>query len=165
MLEYRLANEADRKFLVGSWVDSYRTSHAAGMISMDDWDAVMAPQVKKVLARDGVLVHVAYAPAELEGNDLYGWVAVERDYHIPTARKVSGRRVLADAHSPLVHYVFVKQPYRRMGIARGLLRAAGVSTDDEFLYSCRTAVIGKLASQIPKARWAPLVARHPKNKP
>lgn len=154
----RAAEPGDAAFVVGSWVDSYRTAHAAGMIPMGAYDRVYREAVAAVLSRPGVSVFVACHPREVE--DIYGWAAVERGASVPVREREDGRWVerLSPCPLALVHYVYVKQPYRRMGLARALLAAAGVDPAGEFLYTCKTAVVSRLP--LPRARWAPLVARY-----
>lgn len=143
-LAYRLAREHDRPFVVESWLSSYRTAHAAGLIAMDDWHDVMLRQVERVLARPGCETHVACHPGEdLPGADLYGWIATE-----PEPEPGLG---------PLVHYCYVKVAYRRMGIARGLLSAAGVDRQRPWVYTCKTGVVSSLP--LGQGRWRPLIAR------
>jgi GNAT superfamily N-acetyltransferase len=148
-LAYRPADTEDHSFVVESWLSSYKTAHAAGLIAMASWREVMVPQIERVLAKPGVQVHVAYHPGEQDrGADLYGWIAAE-----PGAE-------------PLVHYVYVKQPYRRMGIARGLLGALGIDPASDLEYTCKTPIVSRLP--LPRARWQPLRARFdeaPKTKP
>lgn len=165
-LDYRRAEERDLRLVVGTWVGSYRTAHAAGMICMADWRDVMEKQVARVLERPDVEVWVAYNPQEESTRgDLYGWIAVERNYQVPVRERVDGRWVesLNPSWAPLVHYVYVKQPYRLLGIARGLFLAAHVSLESEFLFSCKTPVVSKVEHRIPLAHWAPLICRYPKD--
>lgn len=148
-LAYRPAEAGDVVFIVNSWLSSFRGSHTAGMIAMDDWKQVMERQVRRVLARDGVRAYVAYAPGETDKKvDLYGWIAVELGHD-----------------APLVHYCYCKRAYRRMGIARGLFATAGVDPSKRFFYTCKTPSAAVLARhrKIPKARWSPLIARYPKD--
>lgn len=141
-LAYRSATESDRAFVVDSLVSSFRTAHAAGLIAMDDWRDVMERQVVKLLERPGVVVTVACRPGEEDtGADVYGWIAVEQ------------------GEPPLVLYCYVKQPYRRLGMARGLFRAAGVDPAQPFEFAAKTAVVSKLLGKIPRAKWHPLRAR------
>lgn len=168
-LEYRPADERDAPFIVDSWVSSYRNAYAAGLISMTDWREVMTEQVRRVLLRPGVDAIVACHPTDIDGaTDLYGWIAVERGYSVPirTSEMRGGRRLhtttMQLADEPLVHYVFVKQAYRRMGIARGLFEAAHIDPARPFRYTCKTAMVRKLAGQIPGSEWAPLIARYPR---
>ncbi len=165
-LAYRPADVGDLLFVTEGWIDSFRTSRSAGLIAMDDWSDIMTRQVRKVLARPGVDAWVAFHPGEKDRiADLYGFIAVERNYDIVRNDFVDGRHVrrMVRTDVPLVHFVYVKKPYRRMGVARGLFKAAGVGP--RFNYTCRTSIVTKLAEKIPQATWEHLVARFPKNKP
>jgi GNAT superfamily N-acetyltransferase len=145
---FRPAELSDRRFIVGAWMMSFRTSHSAGLIAMDDWVGVMRPQIEKLLEREGTTTVVAYDPDEPAGlTDLQGFIAAD----------------VTPGSLPLVLYVYVKEPYRRWGYARGLFRAIGVDPERPFLYACKTAVVAELARlrKIPSARWDPLAARYP----
>lgn len=164
-IEYRLAAEPDMVLVVESFLESYRDAHAAGLIQMEDWFDVMRPQWRKVLARPGVEVFVACWKGERDHvADLAGWIVVERGYQVPERVRANGRWVkrMEPQAQPLVHYVLVKQPYRRHGIARGLFHAAGVNPAAGFNYTCKTAIVTTVAAKIPAARWVPMVARFPK---
>lgn len=165
MYAYRRAVERDQPLIVDSWLESYRCSHAAGLVSMDSWRDVMTPEVLRVLARPGVQTWVAYQPEEQSTRgDLAGWISVERDYEVPMHVLEQGRRDdrMVPCSLPLVHYVYVKAPYRNAGIARGLFSAAGVLPREEFLYTCKVGLLTRLASKVPLARWQPLIARYSK---
>lgn len=172
-LAHRTATKADRAFVVDSFISSYRTAHTAGLISMADWRQIMAVQIVGLLDRPGVDTIVAYRPGEDPGTaDIYGWIAVE-------ARREhgdEGHPIYLDCpachdldirpQEPMVVYVYVKAPYRKLGIARGLLKAAGIEPGDPFDYAAKTAVVSKLRHKIPAARWNPLRARFaPKTRP
>jgi len=146
-LAFRLADEADAAFIVQSWLASFRTAHAAGLIAMEDWREVMGAQIRKMLVRPGVSVWVAHHPGEEDHRaDLYGWVAVE------------GR----PDSVPLVLYCYVKHAYRQMGIASRLLSAAGVT--DRYDYAAKTEMLGRIARKrsrtLARGRWDPLAARY-----
>jgi GNAT superfamily N-acetyltransferase len=112
---------------------------------MEDWRAVMEPQLRKLLTRPGVEVWVACHPGEEDHrSDLYGWIAVERGHR-----------------QPLVLYVYVKQAYRRQGLARGLFAAVGIDPAAPFSYAAKTSAVRDLRSKIPLSRWEPLIARFP----
>lgn len=165
MIAYRVAIESDYRLIVESFLDSYRDAHAAGLIAMEDWHPVMGPQWRKLLARPGVVVHVAHHLGETDTiADVAGWIAVERDYEEMRSVQRGGRFVkrIVRSNLPLVHYVFVKLNYRREGIARGLFAAAGVDPSQPFNHSAKTGVISELASKTPHARFRPLIARHSK---
>lgn len=116
---------------------------------MTDWRVVMTRQLSLLLARSGVEIHVAYHPGDdSHVADMYGWLAVEKS---PPA--------------PFVLYAYVKQSYRRMGIGRALLKAAGLEPTGSWEYAAKTGIVTKLAGKMPNARWDPLRARFsPKSK-
>lgn len=161
-ISFRNALPTDIPFVVDSWVASYRNAHAAGMISMENWAVVMIPEVYKVISRPGVKVLVAYHPDEPKESDAYGYAVVEHGMRYPVRERV-GRRTekrMVEAEGPVVHYVYVKQLYRRMGIARALLESADVS--DQFIYSCKTGVCSKI-DRLKSCKWMPLLVRYPKD--
>lgn len=135
----RQATDSDRRWVISSWLDSYRTAHTAGLIAMSRWKAVMTPELESILDRPGCAVLVAYTPGDDPDTDGLGWLCHEG--HAP----------------PLLHYVYVKQPYRRLGIAGTLLRRAGIDPARTLLYSCKTPVVSRL--HLPLARFNPLIAR------
>lgn len=141
-LAFRRATDSDRVMVVRTFLDSTRTMRSAGLIAMDDWEAVMRPQAEKLLARPGVEVLVAYAPGEEPPFDVYGWLAHEKG-HI----------------WPYVLFVYVFANYRKNGIARRLLAEAAIGPDDEFRYA--VWLERSLAEKVPLATWSPLTARYP----
>jgi GNAT superfamily N-acetyltransferase len=147
-LAYRRAIEDDMRFIVESFLESFRTCYSAGLIAMDDWYTVMRPQAQKLFARPGAEQYVAHHPGEeFKGVDLYGFIAVERGHE-----------------SPVVVYVYVKSDYRRQGLARGLFAAAGIDPRRAFVYVARTAIAMKLRDKAPLARWSPLTVRFKEQK-
>jgi hypothetical protein len=140
---YRRATDEDRIFIDYGWLDSYRWAHAAGMIHMDDWRDVMLPQIARVHKRPKVITMVAAEPDALVGF------------------------MTAEPHNepPLVFYVYVKEQYRRAGIARGLFRAIGIDPRERFVYACKTAVVTDLVSKAPRSRFDPYAARFDEYRP
>lgn len=147
-LDYRPAKESDFALISSSFLAGYRTAHAAGMILMDDWDTVMGEQWAKILVREGVDAFVAFKPDEPDTRfDLYGFIVVDNNY------EMKGNSI------PFVVYCNVKHGYRRLGVATGLFKVAGVDPTKEFHYAAKTGVVSKLREQIPLARWKPLAIR------
>jgi GNAT superfamily N-acetyltransferase len=146
-IAFRPAELADRRFIVLNWLSSYRTAHTAGLIAMEDWHDVMWPQVEKLLDRPTSTTFVAYDPDESDRLvDLHGFIAAD-----------------ITPGPPLVLYVYVKDAYRRAGIARGLFEAIGVDPRRPFLYACKTPIVAELAEQrkIPCAKFDNNAARYP----
>jgi GNAT superfamily N-acetyltransferase len=139
MTAYREALPADLPFAIGTWSSNYKNSHYAGIVQTEDWPDVMHAAIGKILARPTTRTIVAFEPPAF----LYGFIAGE----------------LADT-MPVVHWIYVKSPYRKAGIARGLFAALGVDPAREFLYTCRTIACVRLADKIPLARFTPGAARY-----
>ena len=159
----RPAVPEDRAFIVDSWVESYRHCHAAGLIPMPHYNGVYRAAVNWLLDRPGVAVTVA-----VDDDMILGWVAVEADPVVPVRRRVrtDGRmqwtEQLESAGCPMVLYCFVKDAFRRHGIARALFAAAKVDLGARFLYASKTPAADRLKDKFPHARWDPLAARFPK---
>lgn len=144
-LAYRPAQTGDLRFVLETFLDSFRLSHAAGLIAMEDWREVMAKQWGKLIAPASAEIVVAYHPGESgQRADLYGWISVDKR-----------------TPPPFVLYAYVKQPYRKMGILRGLLLACGLGPDAGFEYAAKTPASSKLVDKFPRASWNPLRARFP----
>lgn len=146
-LSFRAAarDDSDRQFVISHWSSSYKKSHSAGLIQADDWADIMRPQIAKVLDRPGMRAIIAY---EKDDPDFfYGFIAGDSDDIID---------------APVIAYVYVKENYRKSGIARALFRAFGVEPNQRFTYACRTGIVTKLSSKIPLARFNPLEIRYPK---
>jgi hypothetical protein len=107
------ATRADVPGIVDSWMASYRTAHAAGLIPMARWGDVMRPVVEAILARSTVIVARGSIP-----DSNRGWLAYEGD--------------------DLLHYMYVWKwaRGRRYAVAETLLEAANLAP--RFTYSCRT---------------------------
>ena len=148
MIAFRLAAAHDRQFIISGWSSSFRTSHSAGMIHMDDWADVMHRQIVRVLDRPSVVTLVAYDTEETDRiADLAGFIAFD-----------NGRTV------PVVYYVYVPQTKRRLGIARSLFRRARIDPTKPFAFACKTAIVSQLKAKIPCAKWTPLTARFDEEK-
>lgn len=142
---YRLAEPEDLRFVLESFLDSFKSSHAAGLVCMDDWREVMAPQLAKILARRSVEIWVAYNPgAENPRANIYGWLAHEKGWT-----------------QPYVIYCYVKLGYRKKGLARRLFKKAGIDPAEPFEYAAKTSMLTRkrLRAAIPMASWKPLRIR------
>ena len=147
MISHRPAMSIDRNFVVKSWLASWRDSNTAGMISVDTWFEVMTPQVNARLTWPGVQTIVAFETTNPDiTSNAYGFLVIDFDDSPKT-----------------VFYLFVKAPYRRSGIARGLLDVAGIGPNTRFSYVCSTPIVSQLQRKIPMGKWTPLLGRFPKS--
>lgn len=128
---YRYAIPDDDPFIISGWSSSYRTSDDHPMMQMETYAVDQHARIRAVLARPRVQVIVAH------GEVLRGFIVYELSaYGLP----------------PLLWYVYVAQPYRRMGIAHGLFVAARIDPREPFEYACRTRVVRDLRHKAPAAR-------------
>lgn len=147
MTTYRPALSADELFVVSGWSSSYRMSRDLAFVQMANYAEVMHPIVRSVLARPGAWTLVC------EGRVLRGFICYEPAY---------------DDRAPLVNYVYVAQPYRRRGHARGLFAAAGINPDEPFDFACRTKMSWELCvvhGKAQRARFNPMRARYAEKEP
>lgn len=133
MIQHRPLIPADRPFVIATWSSSYKSSPYAGILFTDDYATVMHATINRVLDRPETTTLLA---CDRDDRDfLYGYIVGE----------------LAD--TPIIHYAYVKTPYRRSGIARGLLAAIGVNALGRFVYTSKTEIVKDLASKMPRARF------------
>ncbi len=101
----REACEADVGFIMSSWKRSWRVSPWAGCIRNDEYFASISSTIEGLIAR-GATLQVAC----LAGNEgrILGWCCSE---------------VLADG-TCAINYIYVKDPYLRLGIGDKLVNAA-----------------------------------------
>jgi GNAT superfamily N-acetyltransferase len=138
------ASPTESHFIVDSWVRATMYAHAAGLIAFEDYFAVKIPQVEKVLHRPSVRTLVAYeTDDDTRVADLYGFITAHTGV-VPQG---------------LVYFVFVKEPYRRQGVARRLFHAVGIDPSKPFLFGEKTGVVTDLQYKIAAAKWVPLLAR------
>lgn len=143
------------RFVRHSWVESYRCSHYAGMVPMEDYFNVYHGILTKLLNRDGVAVMIAFN--EHQPTQIFGFCCYEEGFT-----------------KPLVHYVYIKEDFRQLpkkdekfreGIATTLLKECGIPPEKPFYYTFKTGIWSRLA------RWGapfcggiyrPLMARFSK---
>jgi len=171
--QLRDMRQDDRRFVIKSWIDSYKASKSAGMLMNQpfqvggvdlDFEAVMTATIGRLIDAPDVHVLVASNPLVLPPKDVHGFLVYELRPQITSYRPPLYVRERQASPLPLVHYVFMKKIYRGFGIARALLRAAGIKPDEPFLYTCSTAISEQIkkANKIPRAHWEPSCARYVK---
>jgi len=183
IIRYRPAVASDVQFIIRTWIQSYKGAHGAGILSIDefevpcecgrpvryDFSAVMEVTLARLLQRPGLTTWVAHNPRERPPHDLYGYLVSETGANLP--RYVFGgeeqpRLEVKYATEPMVHFVFVKHLYRKMGIARALFQVAGIDPAEPFLYTCKTSNLSKLeqAGKLSREKhsWFPLSVRFAK---
>ncbi len=130
------AQEDDLGLVYGTWLDSFYDAHGAGPLPRDVYRSAYTETIGRILEQPDTLVLVARSPRD--AGTLYGFACVQ------------GRTL---------HYVCVKAPYRKMGIADALLTAAGLSRLTRFTYTFKTSVARALEQKWKGARFDPMPMR------
>jgi hypothetical protein len=147
VIAYRPALAADLHFIVKGWTSSYRDSNSAGFIKARNWHRVMFAELTETLREPDVFATVAYETSNPDiHSNAYGFIVAD---------------TVDDP--PLVYFCYVKGPYRRSGIARGLFHAIGVDPESRFQFVCSTPIVSQLQRKIPMSKWTPLLGRFPKS--
>lgn len=120
----RQANPSDESFIYNSWLKSYKNSDFARSIPARTYYAMHHLVIERILSRPSTQVLVACDPTA--PDVLYGYVVME-----------------SVGDLSVVHYCYVKQAFRRLGIASALLASA--PTPDAS-YSHRTKDVHYLVS-------------------
>lgn len=135
----RPAVEADYPFVMDSWQKATRDEPWSGNVPNNMVAAVLQEALKQLLMR-GARVLIACNPER--SDQIVGWVCAE-----------AGREA-----EKVVHAIYTKRPFRRMGVARQLLAAVGLRPDDPFPYTYRT----RMSRAFPNAKHIPGIQRRHK---
>lgn len=144
----RAPRPGDMPFILDSWQRSFSRSPFAGVVPNSKWMETARTLVSALLARGAKLV-VACNPED--EDQILGWACAEED-----DRKC------------VVHYVYVKDPYRKDGLSTELLGALLPVEPEEkpTFYTHRQAADtpgANLVTVLQKAgysmTWAPEIAR------
>lgn len=119
VVSFRAVEPGDISFILDSWIKSYRTSPWAGVVPNHKFFDVTHEVIEELLTRGAVL---SVACATHDPTRILGWACTEH---------VTG--------GVACHYVYVKDPFRRMGLATELLkRNVPQTTPDRKFYTFRT---------------------------
>lgn len=132
-LEFGEMDGEEVTFVLDSMSKSFRSSPWAGVVGNHLWHPLMKATLTGLLER-GARVRVARASGKVAG-----WVMYE----------TKGPDVF-------VHFVYVKDKDRRLGVGRRLLSEAGVVKGQRWFYTFRTKATGYLtrghiAAHVPEA--------------
>lgn len=94
----RPARPGDASFVINSWLKSYASSDAAKVLPREVYFRGQHGLITAILGREGTRVLVACMADDTDA--ILGWACVE---------------------GSVVHFTYVKQTYRRLGVAKRLL--------------------------------------------
>lgn len=127
-IKLRPPDLTDKNFIFNSWLKSYRKSEFAKA----QCNAVYFDNYKKIVERilRKSLIIVACNPEDY--MQVYGYIVYE---------ELPGNNLLA-------HYIYVKFPYRKFGVATQLIAAVRKNANP-VLISHHTSIIDKIAKDLP----------------
>jgi GNAT superfamily N-acetyltransferase len=150
-VRFRTAEPKDKGFILKSWIRSYANSPWAGALSRERLMKAITGTIADLRQRGAEWVVAASAS---NPDVLYGFVCFERGWPWP-----------------LLHYVYVKDMYRNMGIgsqlvgqtACHLLNDTGGKMTPRLRYTFRAATKPRfLPEAIRSGKFSPQLARYPK---
>lgn len=138
MYNIRDIEPMDKDFLFDSWLKSWRTQRAAGVIPNNLYYTVTRSVIENLVGR-GATIKVACSIHD--PSHIYGYICFETmkngDY--------------------VVHYLYVKDPYIKLGVADGLMKYIPTKPFITFAYKqVKDAVAKKF--KYPRG-WLPEIAR------
>jgi GNAT superfamily N-acetyltransferase len=112
--ELDLSNKSEVGFVYKSWMGSYKNH--AGVIPYGMYRDIMQVFLDRIIKRDGCIVVLITHPND--PDFLFGFAVGERD-------------------TPTLHYIYVKEDYRRTGVATDTLEFLGL---ENFEYTHSTSL-------------------------
>lgn len=134
---YRGLQASDVEMVLKTWIGTYRNSLHAGVIPNNRFTEITTDAINQLFKR-GAQGLAAVNPDCPE--HILGYVVSE----------------VTRMGEPVCHYVFVRDLYRRQGMAKELLKKAGVDPSEPFLYTFRTSCASWFGK---KAKYVPVIAR------
>lgn len=132
-MSIRPAKKEDVAFILDSWMKSWRVNKFSGCIPNNEYYRVTRANIENLIAR-GAKLRVACLDSD--EDVILGWVCTE---------------VLRSGED-CVHYLYVKDPYLKMGIADLLVDL--VAKTGFYTYHFNQCV-----DLFPKFKWVPEIAR------
>ena len=132
-VKFRPQKDEDRSLILNSWLKSFRNSHETRNVPKEIYYVAQEKVVEDTI--DSVQVLVAH---HLEDVDhVLGYIVFEND----------------EPNAAIIHYVFVKQPYRKFGIARSLWEQA--TKDASECFHTHTTYTGNTILEKHKSTYNP----------
>lgn len=133
-------SEADNNFVYSSWLRSFKTSHYAGSLPDNLYWPAYQVALEQILTQPNTRCLVACNPEF--PDQIFGYIVF-------------------DEPGEVVHYVYVKGPFRKLGIGSELLRFA-TNGRAEVSYTFRTPDVQHLSKKVRMVFRPKLVRRKSK---
>lgn len=127
LFKIRLANDDDIHLVINSWLHSYRASPFGAGMSSEVYYREHRDVLQDILEHCQVMV----ACDNEIGDQIYGWIAYEES-----------------KEETIVHFVYVKRPFRKFGIASTLVE--GIPTHKPWVLTTKPFYVQGSNDQVPK---------------
>lgn len=134
-VEFRPVKPEDMSLVMDSWLKSFRGSPWAGVVTNHTYYDIYRVTIEQLLARGAKLL-IAHVPGK--PDMIMGYLCYEELKNDETA----------------VHYLYVKDPYRRRQIAARLIKQVHKDNEKPLFYTFKTSY-----SKHFRARHVPEIAR------
>ncbi len=141
----------DESFVMHSWLRHFHQSHCPApdgekakrvkYMGNTRYFGHYQPLVSALLAKPSTQVLIACDPRPEESAFIFGWICYTH---------VQGQ------FPRMVHYMYVKDLYRRSGVARFLATTAGITPESEVLYTFEADTAKHLAPKVAAAEYYPI---------
>lgn len=126
-------HDAEVGFVIKAWLDSFQYADAAGPLPMDLYFQAYRETVKRLLGWPGV--DLALATHHDDADMFFGFMAWMRPGRHEHRHEMCG--------APVLLYIYVKEPYRRLGVAKALLEHAGIDPSKAFCFPFKAPMWGE----------------------
>ena len=124
-IKIRPAKAEDLNFILNSWLKRYRDAIRARFVTDGVYYAYQHEAITKILQQPGLKAVVACNPDD--EDQIYGYLIAEDHHIVPDLR--------------LLHWLYVKGPLRRFGIAKALLESVNDNSRKNVHYTHKTKLV------------------------
>jgi GNAT superfamily N-acetyltransferase len=117
-IEFSTPTVDELKFILDSWSSSYRKSKYAGTVPNNHWEEISRATATQLMSRPRCRTIVALAPSDTISLD--------------TGEAARGRVMGYSVAEPgILHWIYTKKDFRRLGIATQMLNEQMTQWDDK----------------------------------
>lgn len=125
-IRLRPATQEDVPFIFSSWLKSYRNSLYARNITSTTYFSEHHKIIQNIVKKNPVII----ACNDADPSQVYGYICAGKTEGIFT-----------------LHYIYIKQSFRTMGIAKSLMQSMGFDSNVASIYTHHTRTAERLAAK------------------
>lgn len=135
-LHIRLPNSNDIPYIYSTWLKNY---HYDSALCKECTDSVFFKEYREVIDTILEKSNTVVAVASLENDPaiIFGYIVAEVE---PT---------------PCIHYIFIKEDFRQLGIAKALINYLSLNTQKSLTFTHKTSYIHEIIKKYPNLIYNP----------